>query len=283
MDGQRRIARPLGRAPVKLQPLRWRILARFGAVVFLAATIFHGASSGGHLDYDGSPFGNLTGKLAGVVGLAAEDISITGLTNHDAQQVLDAIGVKPGSSLIGFDARAARAALRRLDWIRQAEVQRVFPNRIDISLAEREAFAIWQFNGVYQVIGRDGVPLTGLDPRNMQHLPLVTGPGANVAAADFVNQMSALPQLFVRVHAAARVGQRRWNLYLDNGVKIALPEQGLDVALKQVAALDARQGILGKGIREIDVRQPGRLIVALAVAESEANAGVAAKSTATRQ
>jgi cell division protein FtsQ len=168
-----------------------------------------------------------------------------------------------------------------VDWIAQAEVQRVFPNRIEIALAERDAFAIWQIDGTYKVIGRDGVPMTGLDPKTLASLPLVTGPGANVAAAEFVNQISAMPDLFVKVHAAARVGQRRWNVYLDNGVKIALPEIGVDAALREVAALDAGQNILSKGIQEIDVRQQGRIIVALAEAKDSAVASaprMAAKS-----
>ncbi len=70
----------------------------------------------------------------------------------------------------------------------------------------------------------------------------------------------------LKVQAAARVGERRWTLYLDNGVKIDLPEEDVDAALRRVAELDATQNILSKGIREIDLRTNDRIVIALAEA-----------------
>lgn len=273
MDGQRRIARSLSgflHCKVGLVP---RIMARTGAVMFLGAAVLYGGVTSGGLEYPGSPFARLPAQLASFIGMAADDVNISGLYHHEPEQVLQVIGVRPGGSLVGFNAREAREALRALDWVKSAEVQRVFPNRIEISLVEREPFAIWQIDGQYKVIGRDGVPLSGYTQRTTSGLPLVTGPGANEAASDFINHLSAMPEIAAKMHAAARVGQRRWNLYLDNGVKIALPEKDLGLALEQVAALDAEQNILSKGIREIDLRLAGRLVVALAGAENDKTVG----------
>jgi cell division protein FtsQ len=174
--------------------------------------------------------------------------------------------LRPGGSLLGFDAEEARILLESLDWVADAEVRRSFPNRLEITLNEREPFAIWQREGNYSVIDREGVEMSGLNPLSLRHLPLVTGKGAEKAVADYVNQMEAIPDLKRKVQAAARVGERRWTLYLDNGVKIALPEQNMAAALERVAELDATQHILSKGIREIDLRTSDRLVIALAEA-----------------
>jgi cell division protein FtsQ len=98
------------------------------------------------------------------------------------------------------------------------------------------------------------------------HLPLVTGDGANTAAAELVNDLSAIPALQQHVTGAARVGKRRWTLYLDNGVKLALPEQGVPEALNLVGRLDRDQAILSKGISMLDMRVPGRMTVQVAEA-----------------
>ena len=90
-------------------------------------------------------------------------------------------------------------------------------------------------------------------------LPLVTGEGANLAAAELINQMSAIPELQKRVTAAARVGARRWNLYLDNGVKLALPEVGAAEAMKTVWDLDQTQGVFSKAVTLIDLRLQGQV------------------------
>lgn len=278
MDGQRRLARPLkrarkGRIEAALTSLTTRALARGFAVMFLGASLIMGGVEGGAFSYPDSPFNNFNGRVAGLVGMAAQDIRISGLMHHDPEAVLSHIGVKPGGSLVGFNAEDARILLESLDWVADAEVRRSFPNSIQITLNEREPFAIWQMDGNYAVIDREGVEMSGLNPLSLRQLPLVSGKGANIAAADYVNQMEAIPDLMLKVQAAARVGERRWTLYLDNGVKIDLPEDGMDAALKRVAELDAKQNILSKGIREIDLRTKDRIVIALAEAVDPKEAG----------
>jgi cell division protein FtsQ len=98
----------------------------------------------------------------------------------------------------------------------------------------------------------------------LKDLPMVTGEGANLAAAEIVNQLVVNPELMSKLAAAARVGKRRWTLYLDNGVKIALPEQGIEQALKEVKLLDGSEKILSRGISELDLRVPGQVRIAVA-------------------
>lgn len=257
------------------QSRRVRFLARSSAVLFLATTIIHGVMRGGQLDYDGSPWRQMPDKIASFVGLAADDIRITGLTNHDPQMLLGALGVVPGGSLVGFDAGAARVKLQSMDWVSAASVQRKFPNTLEISVAERIPFAIWQHQNVYSLIDRAGVAMGGLELMGQSHLLLVTGEGANLAAEQLINHLEANPELMKKVSAAAMVGKRRWTLYLQNGVKIALPAEGEAAALKQVSALDASQNILSKGIREIDMRIAGEMTVAIAEIEVGKDVGEA--------
>jgi cell division protein FtsQ len=226
--------------------------------------VIHGLVIGGHLDYDGSPWRKLPGQLASSLGFAADDIRITGLVHQEPEALLSAIGVTPGGSLVGFDAGRARALLENLDWVAQATVMRKYPNRLDIVVTERQPFAIWQRDGAHYVIDQTGTAMSTLDPKRMSSLLLVTGEGAHRAAAALVNDLETVPQVRKHVLAAARVGQRRWTLFLDNGVTVALPEAGSSKALAALAKLDQAQGLLSKGIKGIDLRLPGEMIVELA-------------------
>ncbi len=266
MDGQRRIARPMKQRTRLGRDCRlaYRVAARMSAVAFLGMTLMHGVLQGGHLIYPGSPWLKLPGKLSGLVGLAADDIRMTGLNHHDPAIILTILGVKPGGTLMGFDPQGARKRLESLDWVESAGVQRIFPNQLEITLVEREPFAIWQHKGNYLVIDKAGVPMSGLDPAELKGLALVTGEGANTAAADLVNQLEATPTLMLKVKAASRVGLRRWTLYLDNGVKVALPEFNVAEALAKLQALDAVQAVTTMGVQQLDLRVAGSVVVAIA-------------------
>ncbi|MCB1378202.1 MAG: cell division protein FtsQ/DivIB [Alphaproteobacteria bacterium] len=256
--------RRFGSFLAKGETFRVRFAARASAVTFLGAVIFHGLLSGGYFDYDNSPWLRIPGKLAGVIGMAAEDIKIHGLTHHEPETLLAAVGVVPGGSLMGFDPLVARRILENLDWVSSAQVQRLFPNQLDISVIEREPFAVWQRDNAYFVIDRSGTAMSGLPAAQMVNLPLVSGEGANVAAEELVNQLEAYPDLMLQVKAASRVGQRRWNLYLDSGVVVMLPENGWPEAIAEVHRLDQRQRLLSKGIKSVDLRLGGQVTVAVA-------------------
>lgn len=114
------------------------------------------------------------------------------------------------------------------------------------------------------MIDQTGTAMSTLDPRRLSSLLLITGEGAHRAVADLVSELDAVPQVKARVAAAARVGQRRWTLYLDNGVTIALPETDTAKALAILARLERNQGLLSKGVKSIDLRLPGEFIVQLA-------------------
>ena len=137
MDGQRRIDQPMTRVYARQragfldlgQSKRVRIAARASAVLFLGLTILHSIILGGYLNYDGSPWMKVPGKLSSLVGWAADDIRITGLVHQEPEMLLSALGIKPGGSLIGFDAENAKALLENLDWVATATELESRPER----------------------------------------------------------------------------------------------------------------------------------------------------------
>lgn len=263
----------------RLSAFRFRLALRAGAVVVLGVVLAAGLLRGGHLDYEGSMWLLLPGKAASLVGMAAEDISITGLEHHEPEVLLAAIGIQPGASLIGFDAGHARRILEGLDWIERAKVQRLFPNQLAVEVRERRPFAIWQRGESYYVIDRTGSAMSGLAAAKLVSLPLVTGEGANTAAAELVNQLAAYPDILLQMKAAARVGKRRWTIYLDSGVTVQLPEQGWQDALRMADELNRTQQLLSRGIRSVDLRLAGRVIVEVAELD-QGELGGAMKTTA---
>lgn len=57
------------------------------------------------------------------------------------EQILEAAGISEGRNIFTFDLTKARAELDKLPQVERAEIQRVLPNRIDITITERRPIA----------------------------------------------------------------------------------------------------------------------------------------------
>lgn len=269
MDGQRRLAQSLNNwlSDGRDCPPIYRVAMRTAAVLGLLLAVVHGTVEGGHLKGADGLSHRLPGKLAGLVGQAADDIEISGLEKHDSSLVLEAMQVRPGGPLLGFSPDEAKKRLEALDWVVSAAVRREFPNRLLVSLVERQPFAIWQIDGSFRVIDRTGVVMSGIDPSQLNGVLTVTGAKANEAVGELVNQLEALPDLRMKVRAASRVGQRRWNLYLEGGTKILLPAESGSGEFGKALSLAQSNGLLSGAAAEIDLRVPGLMRISAAVPE----------------
>jgi len=87
------------------------------------------------------------------------------------------------------------------------------------------------------------------------------GENAGEAAGDLLRMLAAEPAMERRVVAAIRVGGRRWNLRLDNGVDVMLPADNATAAWMQLAAYEREQAILNRDVQAIDMRLPDRVVL----------------------
>lgn len=255
-----------------------RVFVRSGAVCMLSAVLGYGLLAGDHLADPSTGMRGLPAQISSYFGYAAEDVRIRGLNRMRPEAVLKAIGVKPGGSLLGFDANHARRLLLNLDWVKQAAVRVLPPNRLEVDVVEREPFAVWQRDGLYFVIDREGAAMASFDARRFTGLMLISGDGAQLEVSQLVNQLEAWPGVQSEIRAAARVGNRRWTLYFDGGRRALLPEKGVEAALARLADLVGRHQVLASGIQEVDLRQPG----AVALVPFGADGGSGGEKVASR-
>jgi cell division protein FtsQ len=168
-----------------------------------------------------------------------------------------------GQSMLDLNTQAAKESIEALGWVKTATVSRYFPDTIHIELSERRPFALWQLKGKLSVIDREGSVITSDDLNRYPDLPVVVGPGARTAASELIDVLVTEPDLYRKVQAAARVGGRRWNLHLINGIEIQLPAGDQSGAWQRLALLEQDYRILGRDIDTIDLRVSDRLAVRL--------------------
>jgi cell division protein FtsQ len=87
------------------------------------------------------------------------------------------------------------------------------------------------------------------------------GAGAPPFAAALLDALEKLPDIHDRVAAMVRVGERRWNLQLKNGIIVMLPEGQEDAALQRLHDLQISQSLLDRPLVFVDLRLKDRLAV----------------------
>ena len=204
-------------------------------------------------------------RLGGRLGLKVEHVVVEGRAMTPEPVLQAAIGVHEGEPLLGFSLEAIRSRVESLTWVQSAAVERRLPGTLVVNLVERRPFAVWQNGGKFVLIDRAGQVVAPEDPAKdaaaFRVLPLVVGLGAPEHAAELLDALAAQPALHARVVAAVRVGERRWNLRLNTGADVLLPEGHEAAAIGRLAEFQQAQALLDRPVQVLDMRLPDRLVV----------------------
>jgi len=264
-------------------PLAHARLPRFtgvaACVCFVAAAAAYGVVKGDHIPAIVTAIKDTADAGANAMGMRIATVSLSGQRQVSREEIFAAAGVTDHSSLLFLDVADARAKLEAIPWIAEATVRKLYPDRLQITVTEREPFALWQQQGKVKVIAADGTVLSEKVEPRLASLSFVVGNGAAARARDFLAVLDKYPSIRDSVRASIYVAERRWNLKLKNGVDVRLPETNLEGALATLARLDREKNLLSRDITAVDLRLADRLTVRLSDAVAQAREEAIKKNT----
>lgn len=200
-------------------------------------------------------------------GLVLSRLKVSGNERTDVSDIREALPLGMGDPIFGFSLEVAQAQVSSLPWIKSARIARQFPDTLVVELKERKAFAIWQVDGRHELIDERGQVIPGQHIEAFSDLPLVVGADAASDCAELFAILDGEPEYADLVKAAIRVGGRRWDIELKNGVRVSLPggneAYSSVMAWSRFATLARDEDILDKGVTRIDLRLPDQVVLAL--------------------
>ncbi|MBV9572087.1 MAG: FtsQ-type POTRA domain-containing protein [Alphaproteobacteria bacterium] len=195
-------------------------------------------------------------------GLSIATIRIHGNHNEAPREVYGLLGFGAGDSIFAADPQEARTRLKTLPWIRDVTISRHYPDAVDVQLIERVPFALWQSDHGLYAVERDGRPIAQVKAALFRRAPFFFGDRPD-GAAELVTAIRRHHAVAARVKAMQRVSGRRWNLLLDDGVLVKLPEEHWTRELAALERLIVDKGVLERDIAEIDLRSHDNYIFGL--------------------
>lgn len=165
------------------------------------------------------------------------------------------------SSFLTVDLQQVRELFEAVPWVRQAVVQREFPNRLRVTLREHQAVAWWGETGSGRLVSDLGEVFEA-SPDDSDNLPELAGP---------LQQSAQVWALYQRLHAELApldLGLERleltergsWRARLDNGAQIELGRGTPDELLARTSRLKSTLSQLTQryagALQSIDLRYP---------------------------
>jgi cell division protein FtsQ len=206
---------------------------------------------------------HLTRMIAEATGATVQKIEVVGLTHTPPADVLQALRLKRGSSLVGFDASAARMRLEALPWVRLASVERQLPATVKVQVFEHEPLARMISGSAVVVLNPQGAKIIEDNGNQFGSLPLLQGVGAPDNAAALFALIKPHTNLLSQLREAIWVGQRRWDLRFVSGVTVMLPEGRDAEAIALLQRLEEARHVLTLNDGTVDLRLPDRIILRL--------------------
>lgn len=231
--------------------------------MLLAAAFVTALFVGGHVSGAFKAMGRGIDGVVADAGFGIGAVHFAGNARTKPSEIYAALGFEEGQSIFGADIEGAREKLMTLPWVADAQVRRQFPDSIAVSLVEKLPFALWQNSNGLFIIERSGRVITRAQAQDYPHLPFFVGDSAPLSGDELVDAIAGHRAVNARVKAMQRVSDRRWNLLLDDGVVVELPETGWAQQLDELEHLIVDKAVLEKDISEIDLRSPDNLFFRL--------------------
>lgn len=246
---------------------RFRTIARRVGMVLTVVVLLSGGTAAWSIHSSGklaqwqqqavSGFWQMTANL----GFSLQNVYLTGHKKVDARTILAATNVQNGQPILEFSLTEMKERLEQVPLVRHARVARVLPNTLQIYVEERAPAAVWQYQGKLHLVDAEGVMMEAVKAGEYEQLPLLIGQMEPKHVQEFFAFLDKASELKQEVKTATLLNERRWNIVLQKGIEIKLPEGDLQPAWEQLSELVAQNMLLREDIEVIDLRVPDRMFI----------------------
>ncbi len=192
-------------------------------------------------------------------------MAIDGASDSIADDIREIVPVDFPISSFDLDLTGMQDRIAELDAVLRVNVRVRRGGILQIQIEERLPAAVWR-------VGRDTELLDPLGHRvavigdrlDRPDLPLLAGTGAAYHVAEALELLKVAGPVAPRIRGLVRMGERRWDLVLDRGQRILLPEKNPIQALLQVMALEQAGDLLARDVVSVDMRNENRPTLRLA-------------------
>jgi len=185
--------------------------------------------------------------------------SSSGELKHVTRDQIDkAVKNEVRGNFFTVDMDATRAAFRKLPWVRNASVRRVWPQSLEVTLEEHVVLARW---GSTALVNTHGEVFNAV---SADKLPIFEGPAES--SRDLTRQYAAFNEILRPLQQSIeqiKLSPRRaWRVHPDNGTILELGREQMKTRLERYVLIhDVSIARLNQKLSYVDLRYPNGFAV----------------------
>lgn len=181
--------------------------------------------------------------------------SIDGSSDELANEIREILPLDFPVSYFDLDIKYLHKVVNEIPAVASAAIKISAGGVLQINVAEKSPAFIWRKDNVMWVIDETGSFIRIANSRvDYPKLPLVVGEAADLAVSEISSLMQANEYFKDHVRAFIRVGERRWDLILENNLRIMLPQREFLAAFDRLMLMNEAGSLLSGRLSNIDMR-----------------------------
>ncbi len=199
--------------------------------------------------------------------LCLTEMDVRGIERVERGELLVASGVELGDNLVTIDLDRAADEIQKLEWVDSVSMRRAYPDRLAITVFEREPATLLA-DGQLWFVDHEGEVFKPVDAGEWQDMPVITGVTVDDRGVDPVGSRDRLQNALEVVAAVdetshldeSDIGELRvlerggFEVVLaDSGTTLHLAEESYEVGLQRLDALLDRELVALHDVSRLDL------------------------------
>ena len=186
-------------------------------------------------------------------------MAIEGASRSVSEDIREILAIDFPISWLDLDLDQVRETVAGLDPVEQVKVHHRKGGILQLDVVERVPAVVWRTKQGMELLDATGAPVGLLKTRAARgDLPLIAGPGAAAAVPQGLAIIAAAAPIKHRLRGLVRVGERRWDMILDNNQRILLPQDAPVQAVERIIVLHQASDLLARDLALVDMRLGAR-------------------------
>ena len=191
---------------------------------------------------------------------------VEGVEQVEARELAGWIGQRLQGGFLTADLQRLRRQVERRPWIRAARLQRQWPDTVVVAVTEHRPAARWSPEGEnWWLVDRQGEVFKRHAGEVPADLPRLRGPRDRLDKLR--KRRGQLRRALSGEHRVSQVGVSQrgaWSARINGSIWMRFGSHRFDDRVRRLTAVQEEWGLLGRGIRGVDLRYPDGLAVAMA-------------------